>query len=167
MRGWAEGRAALRRRVGERVRALRAVLGVIAVTAAAGCGDSGLGPEPEDAEFAASLGVDLSAMTKLPSGVYVQTTTPGTGTATVAFANRITAGYKGWLADGTLFDQGTLQAFPVANFVPGFTEGVIGMKIGEVRKLVIPARLGYGDEDYGQIPGGSVLVFEVTLGAIS
>ena len=60
-----------------------------------------------------------------------------------------------------------VQAFPGANFVPGFTEGVIGMKIGEVRKLVSPARLGYGDEDYGQIPGGSVLVFEVTLGAIS
>ena len=155
-----------RRRVWERVRALRAMLGLFAVAAAAGCGDSGLGPEPEDAEFASSLGVDLSAMTKLTSGVYIQTITAGTGTATVVASNRITIGYKGWLADGTLFDQGTLNSFPVANFVPGFTEGVIGMKVGEVRKLVIPARLGYGDQDYGQIPANSVLIFEVTLGAI-
>src|SRR6187397_840349 len=88
----------------ERSRALRAVFGLFVVLATAACGDSGLGPDPEDAEFASSLGINLSAMTKLPSGVYVLTTTPGTGTATVAPTNFITIAYKGWLADGTLFD---------------------------------------------------------------
>ena len=48
-------------------------------------------------------------------------------------------------------------------YVPGFTEGLVGMKVGEVRKIVIPARLGYGPDDYGSIPGNSVLVFEVRL----
>ena len=129
-----------------------------------GCGDSGTGPqEAEDVSFAASLGIDLAKMTRLPSGVYVQTFTVGTGTATVTASSRITADYKGSLANGNVFDAGRLTSLAVLNFIPGFTEGLIGMKKGEKRKIVIPSRLAYGDTPPAAIPKNAVLVFEVTL----
>jgi peptidylprolyl isomerase len=141
------------------------MLGLVAVLAATGCGDSGLGPDPEDVIFDPSLGIDLAAMTKLPSGVYIQTTTEGTGTATVNENSRILAGYKLWLADGRLLQAGDLDIL-VSGVVGGFAAGVIGMKVDEVRRIVVPARLGYGDQEYGDIPANSVLVFEVTMNAI-
>jgi FKBP-type peptidyl-prolyl cis-trans isomerase FkpA len=151
-----------------RLKGLRRALGLVLLLGAAACGDDGLGPNPEDAEFDAALGINLSAMTKLPSGVYIQTVTPGTGTATVAASNLITIAYKGWLADGTLFDESrpTLSGLRANEFVPGFTDGVVGMKVGEVRKIVIPSGLAYGDEGYGPVPGKAVLVFEVRLVSI-
>jgi FKBP-type peptidyl-prolyl cis-trans isomerase FkpA len=150
--------------------ALRRTLGLIGLVAMTGCGDA-LGPEPEDAEFDASLGIDLGAMTKLPSGVYIQTVTPGTGTVTVAAGSVVTIAYEGWLADGKRFDGSDNccvaqdgHRLRANEYVPGFTDGLIGMKVGEVRKIVIPSRLGYGDEGIGDdIPGGAVLVFQVTL----
>ncbi|MSR36610.1 MAG: FKBP-type peptidyl-prolyl cis-trans isomerase [Gemmatimonadetes bacterium] len=142
-------------------------LGLLAVLTLGGCGDSALGPDPEDATFAASLGIDLAQMTRLGSGVYIKTTTPGTGTATVTATSRVTTDYSGWLADGTLFDRGTISNRPITDFVPGFSQGLVGMKVGEVRKIVIPSSLGYGDKGVGDIPGKSVLVFELKLVAIS
>ena len=146
-------------------RATRRLLGLIAVAAAAGCGDDPLGPDPEDVEFDPALQVNLTTMTKLPSGVYVQTLTPGTGTATVAASSFITIAYKGWLADGTLFDErDTFSGLRANQYVPGFTDGVLGMKVGEKRKLVIPSALGYGEQGAGEdIPGNAVLIFDVTL----
>jgi FKBP-type peptidyl-prolyl cis-trans isomerase FkpA len=144
--------------------ALRMSWLLMMVLALGACGDSGLGPDPEDAEFDASLGVDLAAMTKLTSGVYIQTLTAGGGTAAItATTPRVTVAYVGWLADGTEFDDGTLTNYPLGGLVTGFIEGVVGMKVGEKRKIVIPASLGYGPEDNGPIPGNSVLVFDVTL----
>jgi FKBP-type peptidyl-prolyl cis-trans isomerase FkpA len=145
---------------------VRRALSLALLLGAAACGDDTiLGPDPEDVTFDAALGINLSAMTKLPSGVYVQTITQGTGTATVAPTNLITIGYKGWLADGKRFDTNPrLSGLRANQFVPGFTDGVVGMKVGEVRKIVIPSRLGYGAEGAGEdIPGNAVLIFEVTL----
>jgi peptidylprolyl isomerase len=152
------------------MRMVRSTLGLLAMIAMAGCSDA-LGPEPEDVEFDSSLGIDLGAMTKLPSGVYVQTVTAGTGTATVAAASAVTIAYKGWLANGEQFDASDSccvaqdgHRLRANEYVPGFTDGLIGMKVGEVRKIVIPSRLGYGEQGAGaDIPGGAVLVFEVRL----
>jgi FKBP-type peptidyl-prolyl cis-trans isomerase FkpA len=150
------------------VMGVRRALSLVLLLGAAACGDNGLGPDPEDVEFAASLGINLATMTKLPSGVYVQTVTPGTGTATVAANSLITIAYKGWLADGTQFDESrpTLSGLRANEYVPGFTDGVMGMKVGEVRKIVIPSSLGYGDQGQGPIPGKAVLIFEVRLVSI-
>ena len=145
------------------MKTMRVLFALVAVLALVSCGDDGLGPNPEDAKFAASLNIDLSKMTKLSSGVYILTTTPGTGTATVGTTSNMSAGYNGWLANGVLFGTGTIQAEPVSNFVPGFADGVLGMKVGEVRKIVVPSSLGYGEQKYGLIPPNSVLIFEVTL----
>jgi peptidylprolyl isomerase len=135
------------------------------------CGD-GAGPtEPEDVTFDPSLGIDLSVMTRLDSGVYVLTITPGEGTRTVTISDWMAAHYKLWIPNGTLVQDSRQTGQPYNNFVTGSVEGfalgVLGMKVGEVRKIVIPSALGYGESPPVEaIPEHSVLIFEVTLASI-
>ena len=135
--------------------------------AIAACGDSATGPQsPEDVTFAASLGIDLAAMTRLPSGVFIQTVSEGVGVP-MTETDRFTAHYQGWTSDGNGFDNGTLQDFSLGQLIDGF-RGMEGMTVGETRRLVIPSQLGYGSAGAGDaIPGDAVLVFEMTLVAIN
>ena len=78
--------------------------------------------------------------------------------------------YTGWLKSGAKFDssvdRGTPFEFPVGKgrVIKGWDEGVISMKVGGKRKLIIPAHLGYGDRGAGGvIPPGATLIFEVEL----
>jgi peptidylprolyl isomerase len=78
--------------------------------------------------------------------------------------------YTGWLKSGDKFDssvdRGAPFEFPVGmgRVIRGWDEGVISMKVGGKRKLVIPAHLGYGDRGAGAvIPPGATLIFEVEL----
>jgi len=77
--------------------------------------------------------------------------------------------YTGWLVDGSKFDssvdRGQPFEFPLGarSVIKGWDEGVAGMKIGGVRKLIIPADMGYGTEGAGPIPPDSTLIFEVEL----
>jgi FKBP-type peptidyl-prolyl cis-trans isomerase len=144
-----------------RIGTIRWVAALVLVMAAC----DGSPTEPEDVTFAASLGIDLARMTKLPSGVYIQTVTPGPGPAVVTATNNWAINYKFWLPDGTLVDQGVVTRFG-GTYIEGFEIGILGAKLGEVRKIVIPSRLGYGKDDYGEIPGNSVLVYEITAASI-
>ena len=80
----------------------------------------------------------------------------------------ITVNYTGYFADGTVFDssvgktpfQFTLGAGQV---IAGWDVGVKGMKKGEVRRLVIPADMAYGEAGRPGIPPNSTLAFEVEL----
>jgi len=81
----------------------------------------------------------------------------------------LTMHYVGTLADGTKFDSSRDRGKPF-NFqlgsgqvIKGWDEGIVGMKIGELRRLVIPADMAYGDNAMGSIPPGSTLIFEVEL----
>jgi len=131
------------------------------------CGDDPLGPQdPEDVKFAASLGIDLEQMTKLESGVYILTTTEGAGPAITV--GEVEVLYKLWLPDGTLLQESPPTAplkftFGQSMVIPGFEDGVKGMRVGEVRKMVIPSDLGYGSNPPPGIPNHAVLVFEVQL----
>lgn len=84
----------------------------------------------------------------------------------------ITAHYTGALvADGTIFqsshDFGRAVTFPLSGVIAGWTQGVPGMKVGGVRRLVIPAELAYGSKSpAANIPANSDLVFDIELVAI-
>lgn len=80
----------------------------------------------------------------------------------------VVAHYHGTLkADGKVFDssyeRGEPAAFPLDGVIPGWQKGVPGMKVGGMRRLTIPAALGYGDRAVGTIPANSDLVFIVEI----
>ena len=94
------------------------------------------------------------------------------GTGTQAYASStVTINYVGALySNGHIFDDSPwttkkpLGPYPLNQFVPGFTEGITGMKVGGRREIVIPPRLGYGAQGYGSvIPPNATLVFVVDL----
>jgi len=122
---------------------------------------------PEDIDFVDELEIDLSAMTQTASGLYIQDLTVGDG-AVLEAGNIAVVDYAGWLPNGALFDSGTDAEFPVGtgNLIDGFDEGMLGMRVGGTRSLVIPPALAYGDQVVGGIPSNSTLVFRVTLKGI-
>jgi len=77
--------------------------------------------------------------------------------------------YTGWLVGGAKFDsskdRGQPFSFPLGagSVIKGWDEGVVGMKPGGTRKLIVPPGLGYGDRAVGPIPANSTLIFEVQL----
>jgi FKBP-type peptidyl-prolyl cis-trans isomerase FkpA len=106
------------------------------------------------------------------SGLQMQDEVMGTGTAAVA-GQMVSVNYTGTFTDGKAFDSNVDPNFNhvepfsfvlgAGNVIPGWDEGVAGMKVGGKRKLTIPPELGYGSQDYGPIPGNSTLIFEVEL----
>ncbi|MEQ1566664.1 MAG: FKBP-type peptidyl-prolyl cis-trans isomerase [Myxococcota bacterium] len=107
-----------------------------------------------------------------PAGVEVQDVVVGQGAEVVPYS-RAEVHYTGMLADGTVFDtsleRGQTLAFKVGahQVIPGWEDGLLGMRVGGTRRLVIPSALGYGDRGMGSIPPHSTLYFEVQLIAIT
>lgn len=103
-----------------------------------------------------------------PSGkVQIEELQPGTGDA-VKNGDSVTVHYTGTLTDGTQFDSSYDRepfTFTVGSgsVIQGWDEGIIGMKVGEKRKLTIPPDLGYGSVQQGSIPANSTLLFEIEL----
>lgn len=91
------------------------------------------------------------------------------GSGAVAKAgDTISVNYTGKLQDGTVFDTSVGRApfaftLGTGAVIPGWDQGLQGMKVGGKRVLIVPASLGYGAQGYGPIPGGATLVFEVEL----
>lgn len=89
------------------------------------------------------------------------------------FGNRITVAYVGWLHDSTktdakgeLFETGPSFTFlvGVGSVIRGWDQGVVGMRVGGVRRLVVPPELAYGNTGSGlKIPPNATLVFEISL----
>ncbi len=90
----------------------------------------------------------------------------GTGVKPTA-SDSVVAHYAGTLLDGTEVDnsykRGEPITFSVGGVIRGWTEALLLMPVGSKWKLYIPHTIGYGTQDYGPIPGGSVLVFEIEL----
>ena len=110
------------------------------------------------------------------SGLQYEDTTPGTG-ATATAGQRVSVHYTGWLfndgVQGGKFDSSKDRGQPfqfglgAGQVIKGWDEGVQGMKVGGVRRMVIPAALGYGARGAGGvIPPNATLLFEVELLAV-
>lgn len=78
--------------------------------------------------------------------------------------------YSGYLDDATLFDSSYLRGRPVEfeltedRLIRGFVEGLLTMRAGGQRKLVIPPFLGYGEDGFGKIvPPNATLIYDIEL----
>jgi FKBP-type peptidyl-prolyl cis-trans isomerase FkpA len=85
--------------------------------------------------------------------------------------------YQGWLTNGQLFDQSKINEqnrieafeFQLGNgqVIQGWEQGIVGMKEGGKRRLIIPSTLGYGPNGQGPIPANAMLIFDVELVSVS
>ncbi|MCY1416854.1 FK506-binding protein [compost metagenome] len=81
----------------------------------------------------------------------------------------ITTQYTGWLEDGTKFDSSYDRGKPfqcvigTGRVIKGWDQGLMGMKVGGKRKLVVPSHLAYGERSMGAITPHSNLTFEIEL----
>ena len=154
-------------------RARRFAAMALGAVALAGCNDSTSSSVPpviplEQQTWASSLGINLAAMTKLPSGVYIQDITVGTG-ATAAANSTVTVFYTLWTPNGVQVQSnvgGTSFTSALGGLIDGWKVGIPGMKVGGKRRLVIPSELGYGAAAQPGIPANSNLVFDVTLSGV-
>lgn len=109
------------------------------------------------------------AMVTTPSGLQYVDLVLGSGREAHAGETTIVH-YTGTLTDGTKFDSSKDRKEPFSfrlgagRVIKGWDEGVEGMKIGGIRKLVIPPQLGYGSRGAGSaVPPNATLIFEVEL----
>lgn len=108
------------------------------------------------------------------SGLIIQDLVIGDGKVTTGRGQTVTVYYTGWLEDGTEFDSSVSPGEPfkfplqVGYVIPGWDEGLIGMKVGGKRKLTVPEHLAYGEVGAGKmIPKNAILIFEIELLHIS
>jgi FKBP-type peptidyl-prolyl cis-trans isomerase FkpA len=109
------------------------------------------------------------AETKTSSGLTYEDTRQGTG-PTAQSGQTVSVHYTGWLTSGKKFDSSKDRNQPfdfplgMGNVIKGWDEGVQGMQVGGIRKLMIPPALGYGPRGAGGvIPPDATLIFEVEL----
>jgi FKBP-type peptidyl-prolyl cis-trans isomerase FkpA len=139
---------------------MKRLIPILALLAIAGCSKSSTSPSVPPTTTAPYSQTDLVL---------------GTG-ATAASGNTVTVAYTGWLHDsskvnakGTQFDSGTLAPFVLGTgrVIRGMDQGLVGMRVGGQRRLVIPPELAYGNQSPTPIiPPNATLVFDVTLNAV-
>jgi hypothetical protein len=105
------------------------------------------------------------------SGLKTWDVRPGDGPAVTANSTIIVR-YTGWLANGTVIDttgpNGNPATFPLQQLIQGWREGLLGMKVGGIRRLCIPPELAYGTVGTPpNIPPNATLLFEVELVGVS
>lgn len=128
-----------------------------------------LANQNKDEQASSQQSDDLSKLTAQGGSVEKTDITVGTGAEAVE-GKSVTVNYVGTLkSDGTKFDSSYDRNEPftfnlgAGEVIPGWEQGVVGMKVGGKRKLVIPSSLAYGEQQAGSIPPNSDLVFEIEL----
>jgi len=112
------------------------------------------------------LGIHADSLRRVGRGVYVHDEQVGDGM--VADTGVVVSlHFVGLLTDGTIFSSTDRKPFEFevgANqVIAGWEDGVLGMRVGGRRHLVIPSFLGYGATGDGPVPPDAVLVFDVTM----
>jgi FKBP-type peptidyl-prolyl cis-trans isomerase len=168
---------------GARARAFAVVtlVGLAAVVAlTSGCGATPQTPAAPADQAASQAAAPAQSQVSWPSTPTASKPTPkttkliiqdvqvGTGPAAKA-GDSVSVDYTGMLADGTQFDSSVgKQPFDFVlgggTVIAGWDNGLVGMKVGGQRRLIIPPDQGYGAQGSPPvIPGNAVLVFDVTL----
>jgi FKBP-type peptidyl-prolyl cis-trans isomerase FkpA len=112
-------------------------------------------------QFIDSIGI--TGTTQHCSGLFYKIETTGTG-KTPEVCSYVNAKYKGKFINGNVFDSSNTGVdFSLAGVIPGWTNGVPLIKEGGKITLYVPPSLGYGSQNYGNIPGNSILIFDVEL----
>ena len=108
------------------------------------------------------------------SGLRYEDISIGNGAEAKGRGHTVIVHYTGWLEDGTKFDSSRDRndpfSFPMEcrYVIPGWDEGVKGMRVGGKRKLIIPPELAYGAAGAGGvIPPNATLIFEIELLEVS
>ena len=123
--------------------------------------------DPFLVDYDPNLEIAVSEMTIHPSGILWHDDIEGTGPALEVDQTAVIR-YTGWFPDGLAFDStaaGTTFSFRVGagEVIDGLDVGIVGMKLGGKRKLIIPPEFGYGDGGLGAVPPNSILVFGIEL----
>jgi FKBP-type peptidyl-prolyl cis-trans isomerase FkpA len=102
------------------------------------------------------------------SGLYYLINEQGEGEEPSENSN-VTVAYKGYFTDGEVFDQSNTNgaSFNLSGVIPGWTEGIRYFNEGGHGLLLVPSHLAYGRYNFQDIPGGSVLIFEVNLKSVN
>ncbi len=129
--------------------------------------DSSNDEDPDPIMFPPPRVVAEADYTVTASGLKIFDIVVGTG-AVADNGNRLVVDYTGWLEDGTVFDTSLLRqpitlTLGVGQVITGWEEGLLNMRVGGERQLVIPPNLAYGSTGQGAIPPNATLIFEVEL----
>jgi FKBP-type peptidyl-prolyl cis-trans isomerase len=122
--------------------------------------------QQEEAEFLTQNGKRPDVQTT-PSGLQYRVIQQGQGAAPT-INDTVRCNYRGTLLNGTEFDssarQGGPAEFPLKRVIPGWTEALQKMHVGDKWQLFVPSKLAYGMDPPGEpIEAGSMLVFEIEL----
>jgi len=124
---------------------------------------------------AAACGDDSTPTSATPRGEYSQTDLRVGSGAEATSGKRVSVNYTGWLYNpsgqdgkGQQFDSSSGRgAFSftlgASQVISGWDRGVAGMRVGGMRRLILPPELGYGASGNGPIPGNATLVFDIEL----
>ena len=110
---------------------------------------------------------DEEGVVTTDSGLQYQVLEAGSGSDHPTASSKVKVHYHGTLIDGTVFDSSVDRGEPIEfglnQVIPGWTEGLQLMVVGEKTRFFIPAALAYGNGSAGVITPGSTLIFDVEL----
>lgn len=120
------------------------------------------------AEFFMSSNAKADGVKSLPSGVQYKVIRSGPAAGEQPDRNDLVrVDYEGTLTDGTVFDSsfqsGQPAVFTVGDVVPGWTEALQQMRVGDEWLVYVPPAQGYGEQGRPGIPGNAVMVFRIKL----
>ena len=125
---------------------------------------------PQNIQFGAEFlleNANKEGIKSTESGMQYEVLTKGEGTEHPSAKSKVTVHYHGTLIDGTVFDSSVDRnktiSFGLNQVIPGWTEGLQLMVVGDKYRFYIPSHLAYGKKGVGSIPPGSLLIFDVEL----
>ena len=102
-----------------------------------------------------------------PTQLMVQDVVVGTG-ATAANGDTLNVTYVAMFTDGSVLESGPYTfVLGAGQVIPGWDQGLVGMKVGGKRRLTVPPSLAYGSQGNGAVPPNTTLVFDITLVSIN